>query len=428
MLNHYLLSAAVLAASVSTTTLAQVAPSPDMDGVAPASTIAKNQFAQLNPESSITIRDGRITHVWGKAFSNGATEMESAERFIAQYSTMFGVPTNQLTPRAPWGAGETILPLVWDENTNDYRFFAIGYSQEVAGIPVFRSHARFLVRNELSFPLVLASTDLHDLGAFPETLSTGAPSIASFDERTWSAGIYKMVGADAQLSNRELVIWAGYDELQVSPRLAISVIATTGDTNAGHEHYTRVLYLVDAATGAVLFEENQICNADLVGTIRGKATEGWGADECGNEVSAALGHSGVVFNGTTYYANADGGFVIPNGTGGTVSSTIGGRWFTVNDNAGSLSVVTGTDLGLPLGLVHNNANTSEFVRSQVNSYRHANIVRDFTLLHSPSFPTIGTQQGFTINVQVSGSCNAFYNGSSINFYAAGGGCNNTSFS
>lgn len=33
-----------------------------------------------------------------------------------------------------------------------------------------------------------------------------------------------------------------------------------------------------------------------------------------------------------------------------------------------------------------------------------------------------------VNVNVAGTCNAFYNGSSINFYPAGGGCSNTAFS
>ena len=45
----------------------------------------------------------------------------------------------------------------------------------------------------------------------------------------------------------------------------------------------------------------------------------------------------------------------------------------------------------------------------------------------PSYPTINNQQNFTVNTGVSGSCNAFYDGSSINHYNAGGGCANTAF-
>jgi hypothetical protein len=50
------------------------------------------------------------------------------------------------------------------------------------------------------------------------------------------------------------------------------------------------------------------------------------------------------------------------------------------------------------------------------------------LAANASYPTIATQTGFAINNGVTGSCNAFYNGSSINFYSSGGGCNNTGFS
>ena len=50
---------------------------------------------------------------------------------------------------------------------------------------------------------------------------------------------------------------------------------------------------------------------------------------------------------------------------------------------------------------------------------------------NPTYPVIAGQQGATalqINVGVAGTCNAFYNGPSINFYSSGGGCNNTAFS
>ena len=41
---------------------------------------------------------------------------------------------------------------------------------------------------------------------------------------------------------------------------------------------------------------------------------------------------------------------------------------------------------------------------------------------------IANQTAFTVNVNIGSNCNAFYNGSSINFYTSGGGCNNTAFS
>ncbi|MCH2141285.1 MAG: hypothetical protein MK100_09700, partial [Phycisphaerales bacterium] len=57
-----------------------------------------------------------------------------------------------------------------------------------------------------------------------------------------------------------------------------------------------------------------------------------------------------------------------------------------------------------------------------------NLIRDMVLVSNPSYPTIGTQTNWPINANISSTCNAFYDYSSINFYQAGGGCNNTAFS
>ena len=81
--------------------------------------------------------------------------------------------------------------------------------------------------------------------------------------------------------------------------------------------------------------------------------------------------------------------------------------------------------GLPFNIALNP--TDETGKAAMNAYIESNVVRDFSLARNPSYPTIGGQQNWDINIGVSGSCNAFYDGSSINFYNAGGGCNNTAF-
>jgi hypothetical protein len=63
----------------------------------------------------------------------------------------------------------------------------------------------------------------------------------------------------------------------------------------------------------------------------------------------------------------------------------------------------------------------------VNSYISANIVRDFVLATNPAYPTIPNDRNFPVNVNIASTCNAFYDGASINFYRSGGGCANTGF-
>src|SRR6185295_2611266 len=76
---------------------------------------------------------------------------------------------------------------------------------------------------------------------------------------------------------------------------------------------------------------------------------------------------------------------------------------------------------------HNQPNTNATHRSAVNAYIQANVVRDFALLYLPTYPVIANQTEWPVNVNVSGTCNAFYDGGSINFYAAGGGCPSTAY-
>ncbi|MDI9411144.1 MAG: hypothetical protein QM519_06375, partial [Bacteroidia bacterium] len=194
----------------------------------------------------------------------------------------------------------------------------------------------------------------------------------------------------------------------------------------------RLLYITDPTTGDVFFEENQVCYADATGTVQGQATPGFQADACAVEATAPLQYAGVSIGATSVFADVNGNFVIPGQTGSvTITSTLAGKYFKVFNaaNANSTPTATATGaVGTPLNTMFNADNLAEAARAEVNAYRQANIVRDFALANNPSYPTIANQLNFAINVQVSGSCNAFYNGTSINFYPAAGGCNNTAFS
>ncbi|MFN5497506.1 MAG: hypothetical protein ACK5C3_13130, partial [bacterium] len=171
---------------------------------------------------------------------------------------------------------------------------------------------------------------------------------------------------------------------------------------------------------------------DITATVRGNATQGTAADACANESLAPMPYARVTVGANTYFANAQGVVTIPNAGGANLSLTsnltTAGQFFVVNDSASTESTVTVSSSGGAVDLVHNAANTLQDERAEVNAYIHANIVRDYLLAYNPSYPTISTQTGFPINVMVSGTCNAFYDGNSINFYPAGGGCNNTAFS
>ena len=395
----------------------------------------REAFLKTSPGAAIYAdeaeRGGRVSRVYGAAFSHGVNPVDSAERFLAEHADLFSSDFAQLMPVGPNGDGAHVITLGYNPDDDSYRFSLVGYTQHVNGIPVFRGDVRLLVRNEPGYPLVLASNGLRDVRAFAAGFAGKPIPPSKIDVNRISRRALNQFGPGATVGEQEQVIWAGYDGAPAAePRLAFKFVVTgTGVFDRNLKQ--RMLYVVDAATNQILFQEDQILHADITTTVRGNATQGTAADACNPEAPTPLPYARITVGASTYFADANGMVTIPNpGTASlTVTSTIGGRWFTVNDaQNGSVSSVSQTSSGGSVSLLHNAANSAADQRAEVNAYLHANIARDYLLSFNPSFPTIATQFNFPINVMVSGTCNAFYDGSSINFYPAGGGCNNTAFS
>ena len=134
------------------------------------------------------------------------------------------------------------------------------------------------------------------------------------------------------------------------------------------------------------------------------------------------------------FTDIKGNFLIPHDgleSSLNVTSRLRGRWFEVFDQSAGNVIPEITQRVTRRGLanfLHNPVADQELPTANVNAYVEANKVRDFVLSYEPNFPTISTQQFFEVNTNINSTCNAFYDGVSINFYRAGGGCNNTSAS
>ncbi len=397
---------------------------------------ARAAFLSANPGAGIyddeAERGGRVSRVYGEAFSRGVNAVDSAERFLAEHADLFSSDSSQLMPVGPNGDGAHVISLGYNPADESYRFSLVGYTQHVNGIPVFRGDVRLLVRNEPGYPLVLVSNGLRDVRAFAAAFTGKALPPSKIDVNRISRRPLNQFGPGAVVSDQEQVVWAGYDDAPVAePRLAFKfIVSGTGVFDRNLKQ--RMLYVVDAATNQILFQEDQILHGDITATIRGNTTQGTAADACNPEAPTALPYTRVTVGASEYFADASGVVVIPNPTDAnltlTSNLTTAGRWFAVNDAAGAESSLSLNATGGAVSFLHNSANTDESDRAEVNAYLHANLVRDYLLAYNPTFPTIPTQFNFPINVQVTGTCNAFYDGASINFYPSGGGCNNTAFS
>jgi hypothetical protein len=438
------LTGTFLAASLSWGLAAAVALAAPQAGPGQGTPIAADRadFLNQNPGTRFLFEDtshpDRILRVFGRAFSNGATPVESAERFRAEGAGLFGVNAADLLPTGIFPDGTSSVPLSYDADTGSYRFTMIGYSQHLNGIPVFRSDLRVLVRNEPGFPATLASSSLRDLGDAGLALAATAKPVPP--SRISDSFLLKSIGGQFRskpsLTGKQQVIWAGTDDEVLEPRLAYQVTAE-GGLLFDPVNYRKFLYIVDAQTGRILFQENQVCNVDVTGVANASATQGWGADICGDEILEGLPYAKVTAGGVIGYTDVNGNFTVSVPSTGTIGvvSALDGLYFKVADSSGTpVSSATGFFTGSPVTVSHN-VNTADvnYVKrlAQANAYIESNVVRDLIMAMNPAYPVIAGQTGasnFQINVNIANSCNAFYNGTSINFYQSGGGCANTAFS
>jgi len=395
--------------------------------------LAAQRFQAANAGTALFEQADRVRRVYGKAFAHAETPQASAELFLQDHAAMFGVDAENLHPAGPFPDGRHVQPIMYDPETDSYKFTGVYYSQYQDDIPVFRSRLMLLVRNEPTNPLVLASSDLRDLGGF----RVAAPALDHVDIEAGRQRILDNLGIDGAMAEQvdfddaELVIWAGVDDDVAPPRLAFEQTVQVG-VPTDPDTYQKWLILVDAFTGEELFRENEIVKADVTGNVSCRCTAGLGASICHGTEVRPLPYARVNVGGNVTYADAEGNYTLTGVNPGpaTVFSEIRGLYFELASASGKPVLVLSQSISAPgtADFLHNNADAEEFTRAAGDAYFYANEVRDFVLSVNPSYPTVSTQTGFQINVNLTNNCNAFYDGTSINFFTSGDGCANTAFS
>jgi len=176
---------------------------------------------------------------------------------------------------------------------------------------------------------------------------------------------------------------------------------------------------VDASKGEVLEL------TDINDYVSAQATGGTylNSPTTGSEVVRPAPYANLSIGGFTNSAG------IYNFTSGTVSSTLAGQFVKITDTCGAISQAsdasgniafgtsTGTDCTTP---GHGGAGNTHASREQ---FYQVNRIKDVVKGWLPSNSWL-TQQ-LTVNVNLNQTCNAYWNGSTLNFFKSGGGCGNT---
>lgn len=200
----------------------------------------------------------------------------------------------------------------------------------------------------------------------------------------------------------------------------------------------RYLTWVDMSTGAVLMRQNQVMHES--GHGEGSSTRRMGhvpgitqpvlpvfgqlkanvhpAYPYDDQEAMGMPHLELPLNGTSYFTDSEGLFNTDVSQDvADVPVQLRGLFATVFTNG-----VTPTQSTTFIN-DFNNLSAPGNVK-ETSAYRSTNLIHDHMRTWLPEFADLDFSM--PVNIDVAGECNAFYDGSSINFYDVGGGCNATS--
>jgi trimeric autotransporter adhesin len=336
--------------------------------------------------------------------------------FARTHQDVLGLDVAQLgTPRA-----EQVTPELWQ----------VSIPQQVGGVPV--RYGRLLASISHG-NLVLIGTETWGDAALDVTPRVGAGDAldAGFAYvEGWQAG-------DVLLQDPALEV------LPVAPPAYQTGEAFTGPVGSGYEH--RLVWTfrfqrppdlaqwevtVDAHTAEVLAleDKNQYVERQVNGGVYPLTDTGicTNVDQCGTMQSGwPMPFANTGLAAPNNFTNSAGVF---QWSSGNVTTTLNGQFFRMSDNCGALSATAAGDV--PLGGSNNqhDCTTPGFGGAGNTPASRAGFYELNKLGEQARgwLPTNAWLQGqVTANMNINLTCNAFWNGSTVNFYRSGGGCRNT---
>ncbi len=376
--------------------------------------LARQSLTRLYPEARFADPGANTHYVFGTNMTVAGSPEAAAAAFLDMHSSSLGIDSPELAQ-------------IFSTPVMDGKFTAFGYDQYIGGVPVEGGLARVLVLTQQDrFTVVYATGKLVELAA---DQVGAAPSISG-----------------QQALDRISAI-TGFDTLDqwTQPELVVFV-SPSDETNMGQYTWRftgrsggvitqeKMTFFVSARDGSLLDVRNEVHNIDVSGLVQGMASPGSTADHSGNPpVMFGIPETRMTISGgNNAFSDVNGNFLIANpGTAAvTVSTNVSsGRWVNVNNmSGGDISASSTITPGVP-GTVTLNASpggANSLATAQVNALIHTDLIHNFFTDRAPGFNALNTVM--PANVNLSQTCNAFYDGVSINFFRAGGGCNNTAFS
>ncbi len=288
------------------------------------------------------------------------------------------------------------------------RLAHVGMQQKVRGVPVHGSYLNFTLRRDESRGVgraVATSYRLFHTGAVDT-----APGIAEADALRRAQARLR-VPRTSEVVEKQLELRSMGGKLQLVWSIAVA-----------DSHYRALVVANGPNLGRVLTIDERVYEAE--GNVLGTHVVGGAPGAAGTPVTEPLVNLNVTSGAAVAVTDGDGAFLLDVADGEPVEARVGGVAAFVADANGSDLVSTapaGPGMLLSLG----DPADGEAALAQTTAYVFADRTRSFLLANG--FPAGNLGDAIQTNTSLPDICNAFYDpfARSINFFASGGGCNNS---
>ncbi len=279
------------------------------------------------------------------------------------------------------------------------------YRQKIHGVPVLFSDWEFRVSE--SGKLMMFGADAHEPSRAPRT----SPVLVRAAAREQARRGLAYTPGKGTIEDGGLYLMPWSTETGVEYRLVYEQRVVTEDPPGNW------IAFVDAENGDVLFRQNRVryvISGQITGAIHTllptdplttapfRDLRIWVGPDSG--VTSSLGNYSVPATGTV-----------------SVRDSLIGPFCDVNNNLPSIAVFN-TTVGNPATVNINWTDANSHVAER-DAFYHVNLVHNFIRTLDPAFTQIDYSMPTRVNINL--NCNAFWNGTGVNFYVAGSGCPNT---
>ncbi|MEO8147196.1 MAG: T9SS type A sorting domain-containing protein [Bacteroidia bacterium] len=318
-----------------------------------------------------------------------ATPFSVANEFIANQLSEFRIP---------------VKDLVYRNTATNQKYHYVHFNQQYNGLEVLWASA--LIKMTLDNRVMQFGLDVYDdinISTTPALNSIAASNAAS----NGVAGITKVSTPVLKVlpvpSFHKNIYHLVYE----------IVVSNKNNENVPAEYYT----LVDANTGDILYRQNNVNHiaVNVTGTV-------YPTQPYNPTAAEPFRNLKVLCSGSNYYTDSTGYADLTGALSNAATLYLEGKWAKVQ----TAGVTPSFSATLAAGTNNMSFDTHANIK-EMSAYQSVQEIHDY-------YKTIGTvlslnsimDFALTTNIDVSGSCNAFYNGSSINFFDLGGGCNPSS--